>query len=133
MTNYIKYPGHRFERGTCIICFDAGYSWCMLHENQKKYLAESNYLDGASRIDIKLYSGKVFSLSVEQFKDWVSSGKKEPDIECSTATEIGEVKKCPLCGKELRVRIARKGPGAGNQFLGCSGFPDCKYTEQMAN
>lgn len=47
----------------------------MLHENQKKYLAESNYLDGASRIDIKLYSGKIFSLSVEQFKDWVSSGK----------------------------------------------------------
>jgi len=30
---------------------------------------------------------------------------------------------CPLCGKAL---VERKGPYG--QFLGCSGFPKCKYT-----
>lgn len=79
MTNYVNYPGHRFERGTCIICFEDSFSWCTLHKGQKKYLAESDYLDRAIRIDIKLYSGKVFSLSPEEFKDWVASEKPEPD------------------------------------------------------
>ena len=60
MTNYANYPGHRFERGTCIICFQDGFSWCTLHKGQKQYLAESNYLNGATRIDIKLYRGKCF-------------------------------------------------------------------------
>lgn len=133
MTNYINYPGHRFERGTCIICFDTSYSWCKLYENQKKYLAESSYLDGASRIDIKLYSGKAFSLSPEQFKEWVRSGKKEPDVETDEAAVTSEEKTCPQCGKQLVIRIARRGPGAGKQFWGCSGFPDCKYTEQITD
>ena len=133
MTNYTNYPGHRFERGTCIICFDTGYSWCKLYENQKKYLTESSYLDGATRIDIKLYNGKVFSLSPEQFKEWNCSGKTEPEIDSAPADEAGADKKCPQCGKPLVIRIARRGPGAGNPFLGCSGFPDCKYIEKITN
>jgi DNA topoisomerase-1 len=32
--------------------------------------------------------------------------------------------KCPQCGKPLVVRYSRK---AGGQFLGCSGYPECKY------
>lgn len=35
---------------------------------------------------------------------------------------------CPQCGKPLRVMTARKGPNAGNQFVGCTGYPDCKFT-----
>jgi hypothetical protein len=35
---------------------------------------------------------------------------------------------CPKCGKSLVKRTARNGFHAGNQFLGCSGFPDCKYS-----
>src|SRR3989304_4493017 len=30
---------------------------------------------------------------------------------------------CPLCGKAMVVRTARKGERAGSQFLGCSGYP----------
>lgn len=33
---------------------------------------------------------------------------------------------CPLCAKPMRLRTARKGPHAGSQFWGCSGYPDCK-------
>ena len=31
---------------------------------------------------------------------------------------------CPECGKELIVRKAR----GGKRFIGCQGFPDCKFT-----
>jgi restriction system protein len=36
---------------------------------------------------------------------------------------------CPKCGGELVVRVARRGSNAGKEFLGCSGFPKCKYTQ----
>lgn len=35
-------------------------------------------------------------------------------------------RKCPLCSKELVVRVGRFG-----KFLACSGFPDCKHTESL--
>ncbi len=35
---------------------------------------------------------------------------------------------CPLCGKSLVVRTARQGKQAGSQFLGCSGYPNCRGT-----
>jgi DNA topoisomerase-1 len=31
---------------------------------------------------------------------------------------------CPLCGKPLVQRYGKRGP-----FLGCSGYPNCKYTK----
>ena len=130
MTNYENYPGHRFERGTCIICFEDEYSWCTLSKSQKKYLAESSYLDGAKRIDIKLYDGKVYALSVEEFKQWVSSGKAEP-ISSDSENDNAEIKICVKCGKPMKIRIARRGMSAGKQFWGCTGYPECKYTEQM--
>ena len=38
---------------------------------------------------------------------------------------------CPKCGRPLVTRTARKGAHAGNEFLGCSGFPKCRYTKQI--
>jgi hypothetical protein len=35
------------------------------------------------------------------------------------------LKMCPLCGGVLRVRHGR----GGHRFLGCSGYPDCRYTQ----
>lgn len=35
--------------------------------------------------------------------------------------------KCPKCGSELVVRVAKKGANAGKEFLACSGFPKCRY------
>jgi four helix bundle suffix protein len=39
---------------------------------------------------------------------------------------------CPLCGKPMALRTARKGKQAGSQFWGCSVFPDCKGTRPLA-
>jgi four helix bundle suffix protein len=38
---------------------------------------------------------------------------------------------CPLCGKPLVVRTARKGAHAGAQFWGCSAYPACKGTRAL--
>jgi restriction system protein len=35
---------------------------------------------------------------------------------------------CPLCGKPMVQRIARRGSNAGNSFWGCSTYPACKGT-----
>ncbi len=40
-------------------------------------------------------------------------------------------KACPKCGRELTLRTARRGAHAGEQFLGCSGFPECRYVEPL--
>ena len=39
--------------------------------------------------------------------------------------------KCPRCGRPLRKMVARKGRNAGNEFWGCSGFPDCDFTRNL--
>lgn len=46
-----------------------------------------------------------------------------------TATPAAE--SCPNCGHELVRRTARKGPHAGNVFLACPGYPDCRFTKPL--
>jgi len=44
---------------------------------------------------------------------------------------------CFGCGAFMRIRLARKGKNAGNLFLGCENFPNCKGSanvpEDMSN
>jgi hypothetical protein len=35
---------------------------------------------------------------------------------------------CPKCDSDLVERTAKRGPDAGNTFLGCSNSPKCRYT-----
>lgn len=39
-------------------------------------------------------------------------------------------KHCPLCGQPMVLRIAQRGPQAGQQFSGCSRFPTSRETEK---
>lgn len=38
---------------------------------------------------------------------------------------------CPRCGGKLVLRTAKKGSNSGNQFLGCSSFPKCRYIQAI--
>jgi restriction system protein len=35
---------------------------------------------------------------------------------------------CPRCGKRMKWKVAKRGKSIGHQFLGCSGFPKCRFT-----
>ena len=53
-----------------------------------------------------------------------------PSVDEKVAETTAE-KICPKCGKPLILRTAKKGDKAGNQFYGCSGFPKCRYIENV--
>jgi len=38
---------------------------------------------------------------------------------------------CRLCGKPMVLRTAKQGKNAGSQFLGCSGYPECRGTAKV--
>jgi len=44
-----------------------------------------------------------------------------------------DVPKCPECGSEMRIRVAKKGRNRGNKFFGCSRFPSCRGTVDYSN
>ena len=39
--------------------------------------------------------------------------------------------KCPKCGGDLVLRTAKQGARAGQQFYGCSKFPDCRFIKPV--
>jgi len=39
--------------------------------------------------------------------------------------------KCPKCGGDMVKRTARRGPNAGEEFLGCGNFPKCRHTQTI--
>jgi DNA topoisomerase-1 len=47
----------------------------------------------------------------------------EEHVKRSDVTQEKMDEKCPKCGKELSLRLGRRG-----RFVGCSGYPDCDYT-----
>jgi len=57
------------------------------------------------------------------FMEEIAKGKKEIKS-LKMAEPIG--RNCPECGSELLMRSGRYG-----KFIACSGFPKCKYTEQI--
>jgi restriction system protein len=38
---------------------------------------------------------------------------------------------CPKCSSPMVKRTAKKGPNLGNEFMGCSSFPKCRYIESL--
>ncbi|MEP6645983.1 MAG: topoisomerase DNA-binding C4 zinc finger domain-containing protein [Saprospiraceae bacterium] len=38
---------------------------------------------------------------------------------------------CPRCGSILVERTARNGTNAGSKFLGCEGYPKCRFTKKI--
>ena len=71
------------------------------------------------------YSERLAAARLEQRR-----GQDRPDPTDPT-DRSGALPSCPLCGKAMVVRTARKGERAGAQFLGCSGYPECRGTRRL--
>jgi DNA repair exonuclease SbcCD ATPase subunit len=61
---------------------------------------------------------------LEKIKPIVDKAREH--IQQSGKSVTSATKVCPDCGKELKLRNGKKG-----QFWGCTGYPDCRYTEQV--
>lgn len=70
---------------------------------------------------------KILTNFYQEFKPLLdNANKKMPrTIIKKEVVEVGE--DCPLCGKPLVYRQNKK----GEPFIGCSGFPKCKYTRNI--
>lgn len=49
-----------------------------------------------------------------------------------SAAPANPARGCPLCGAPMVERVAKQGARAGQSFLGCSTFPKCRGTRELA-
>jgi DNA topoisomerase-1 len=70
----------------------------------------------------KAHRDEVLSEFWEPFRQALEVAKTK--MQTVKGAETNET--CPQCGKPMVVRYASK---SGRSFLGCSGYPDCKYTK----
>jgi len=61
----------------------------------------------------------------------VSPSTLVASAEPSTATASITGPRCPKCGKQMALRTAKQGRKAGQEFWGCTGYPDCKETARV--
>ena len=73
--------------------------------------------------NIQLMDGAQLLQLLETAKQARESTTLEPASETTRLTPA-----CPKCHAEMKRRQARKGPQAGNEFWGCTRFPDCRGT-----
>lgn len=52
--------------------------------------------------------------------------RNEKQHESNSAVTILDDVKCPTCNSAMVVRVAKRGPKAGNKFWGCSQYPQCR-------
>ena len=60
----------------------------------------------------------------DPFERNLAEAQERMPSEKGTKAEIGEA--CPECGEPLLMRWSR-----GGQFIGCSGFPKCRYARSL--
>lgn len=70
----------------------------------------------------------------EKVTELPSTESENLDIEVdepASEESVTEEKICPKCGSKLVLRTAKRGDNSGNQFFGCSGFPKCRYIQNV--
>ena len=89
---------------------------CLIH--QTNYLLDQLIREGG-------YSEQLAAARLQERK----GGNHQSDR--PDPTDPKAFPNCPLCGKLMVLRTAKQGKNAGAQFLGCSGYPECKGTKHV--
>ena len=55
-----------------------------------------------------------------------ASPLRDPKPPAQVAAAVNESPRCPKCGSDMILRTAKSGANAGNQFWGCSKYPNCR-------
>ena len=65
------------------------------------------------------------------YSEQLASKRLKHRSDRSDQTDRSSFPPCPQCGKPMVLRTAKTGQNAGKQFLGCSGYPDCKGAKNL--
>ena len=93
---------------------------CLIH--QTNYLLDQQI--SALERDFVQEGGYSEQLAVARIAERQKQSAERPEL-------AAKAPPCPRCGKPMALRTARKGPHAGSQFWGCSGYPECKGTRPL--
>lgn len=90
----------------------------------------------AKGLNIKLIDGRYLHRAIKQSEKTQGIGNIEYHPRAAQARSMSDrqeliKEKCPMCGKPLVIREAKKGYYKGQNFWGCSRFPACRYTSKI--
>jgi restriction system protein len=57
--------------------------------------------------------------------------RRDPPDPSDRPDPSNSIPRCPKCGRPLALRTAKTGKNAGQQFWGCTGYPECKGTAEL--
>ncbi|HEY9063638.1 MAG TPA: restriction endonuclease [Burkholderiaceae bacterium] len=81
----------------------------------------------ASAERIQLLDGTALKNMLEPIRAARRTAVAEPAVTTPAVRRaVPESPSCPLCGKAMRMRTAKRGSHAGHGFWGCIAHPDCK-------
>jgi four helix bundle suffix protein len=96
---------------------------CLIH--QANYLLDQQ-IAGLERSFVN-EGGYSEQLAAARIKKRGSCHQSDPS-DRTDPSDHKSLPACQLCGKPMVLRTARQGKNTGSQFLGCSGYPECKST-----
>lgn len=82
--------------------------------------------DFAEGKSLRLIDGPALLRLIQQVRPATEPHPGAPSSPSPTAPP-----RCPSCGKPMALRTAKRGPSAGRQFWGCSGYPTCRATVDL--
>ena len=79
---------------------------------------------------IELIDGPALLTRIHN-EPFLQEATRDLDSDSSILDKVELKEVCPMCGSELVIRTAKRGPNAGNQFMGCSAYPKCRFTNSL--
>ncbi|MDF1754727.1 MAG: four helix bundle suffix domain-containing protein [Verrucomicrobiales bacterium] len=98
---------------------------CLIHQtnyllDQQILALEKQFVEGG---------GYTEQLASERIKH--RAGNRSDQSDPTNPTDSSEFPPCPQCGGLLVLRTIWTGPKNGQQFLGCSSYPNCKGAREL--
>ncbi|WP_416758392.1 restriction endonuclease [Roseateles sp. So40a] len=93
----------------------------------------SEAADFARGRNVELIDGEHLVRLLSEIRPRHDAARVEPVMESPKTGQPGpsSAPACPLCAAPMVRRVAKRGPGAGDYFFGCSTYPACRGTRRV--
>lgn len=81
---------------------------------------------GLQLIHVPVKRGYTLESVTAQLAPYLSSDNEPSTAAQEISRTVNEPPNCPKCDSVMVLRTAKKGANAGNQFWGCSNYPQCR-------